>query len=65
MESELIGALGGNKAVAEALGIAPNVVANWQHDGRSIPWKRRHAIARIAAERGVPLPEGFWADTAA
>lgn len=65
MESELIKALGGNRAVAEALGTAPNVVANWQQPNRSIPWKRRHAIARIAAERGVPLPENFWAEQAA
>ena len=60
METELIKALGGNKAVADALGTAPNVVANWQHEGRSIPWKRRHEIARIAADRGVALPVDFW-----
>lgn len=65
METEIISALGGNKAVAEALGIGLNVVANWQHEGRTIPWKRRHAIARLAADRGVPLPEGFWAEKAA
>jgi uncharacterized protein YjcR len=50
--------LGGNKVIAEALAVAPNVVANWKE--RGIPWKRRHVIAQIAAKRRVPLPENFW-----
>lgn len=64
MSTDLITALGGPNSVAEALGVKPNVVANWRLEGRSIPWKRRHVLARIAAERGIPLPEGFWADAA-
>ena len=50
--------LGGNKAVAEALDVAPNVVANWKD--RGIPWKRRHVIAQIAAKHKIPLPADFW-----
>lgn len=64
MASEIIEALGGNKAVSEALGVAPNVVANWQLPNRDIPWKRRHAIARLAAERGITLPADFWGQAA-
>jgi len=60
MEHQLIDELGGVKAVAEALGLNSNVVANWKLEGRSIPWKRRHAIARLAADRGVALPGDFW-----
>jgi len=62
MANHLIDALGGNKVVAEALGLSPNVVHNWRT--REIPWKRRHIIARLAAERGVSLPESFWGDAA-
>lgn len=58
MAAKIIEALGGNRAVAEALGVAPNVVANWHR--RNIPWPRRQAIARLAAERGVVLPANFW-----
>ena len=62
MFKDLIDALGGNKAVADAIGAAPNAVANWQ--ARGIPWRRRHEIARIAAERGVALPSDFWGEAA-
>lgn len=65
MATHLIDALGGNQAVAEALGVSSNAVANWKMPERGIPWKRRHIIARMAAERGVTLPEDFWAEKAA
>lgn len=58
MAPDLIDQLGGNGAVAEALKAAPNAVANWRT--RGIPWKRRHAIARLAADRGVSLPPDYW-----
>lgn len=64
MAIQLIDDLGGVKAVATALGVNSNVVANWKLDGRGIPWKRRHALAKIAAERGIALPSDFWADAA-
>ena len=63
MVNELIKGLGGNQAVADALGVAPNAVANWHT--RGIPWKRRHAIARMAADRGLTLPADFWGQEAA
>ena len=61
---QLIEALGGTRPVAEALGVAPNVVHNWRTRD-TVPWRRRHAVARIAAERGVALPSDFWAEDAA
>lgn len=57
MATELIDALGGNRAVADALGVAPNVVANWRN--RNIPWQRRHQIARLAETKGIDLPRDF------
>jgi hypothetical protein len=60
----VIEALGGTKSVADALNLPINTVANWSLPGRDIPWKRRHIIARLAAERGVSLPEDYWAEVA-
>lgn len=57
-KEHLLDKLGGNKAVAEAFGLAPNVVANWKE--RGIPWKRKHLIAQLAAKSKVPLPADFW-----
>ena len=65
MTKELIDQLGGIKAVAAALETTPSAVANWRLAGREIPWKRRHAIARLAAELGVSLPADFWGEQAA
>jgi len=65
MANQIIDALGGTKALAEALGVSANVVGNWRLPDRGIPWKRRHAIARLAAERGVRLPDDFWNEEAA
>jgi hypothetical protein len=62
-DEHILDKLGGNKAIAEALSLAPNVVANWRK--RGIPWPRRHIIARIAEEKKVALPEDFWAEAAA
>lgn len=65
MSKELIKALGGSKQVAADLNVSRGAVRNWQLAGRSIPWRFRPAIAKIAAERGVPLPEKFWETVAA
>lgn len=62
MSEHLIDRLGGNKAVADALGTTINVVANWRT--REIPWKRRPAIARLASSQAVALPVDFWDDDA-
>jgi len=56
----LIEALGGTVALATALGADRSTVANWH--ARPIPWRRRHDIAKLAAERGVPLPTDYWED---
>jgi hypothetical protein len=61
--SKLISDLGGSKALADALGTSPNRVANWNK--RDIPWRYRHVVAKLAAERGVELPQGFWGGQAA
>ena len=60
MSRELIEKLGGAKQVAEDLKVSHGAVRNWQLADRSIPWKFRPTIARIAAERAIPLPEDFW-----
>lgn len=61
----IIDKLGGNAAVAKALNAKPNAVANWKLPARDIPWRYRPAIARLAAERAVTLPENFWDGVAA
>lgn len=61
---EIIKTLGGVKAVADVTGASPSAVANWQMR-RTIPWKHRPTIARVAAERGLDLPDGFWSEKAA
>lgn len=58
----LIDQLGGNKALAEKLQVTPNAVSNWRE--RGIPWRLRPAIARMAVESGVALPDKFWGDAA-
>lgn len=60
MSKQLIQDLGGAKKLAAALETTHGAVRNWQLDGRAVPWKYRPAVARMAAERGIPLPEGFW-----
>lgn len=65
MSSELIKKLGGAKRVADDLNTSHGAVRNWMLKGRSIPWRYRPAIARIAAERAVQLPEDFWEGVAA
>lgn len=56
--NKLIDSLGGNSAVATSLDCAPNVVANWRD--RGIPWPRRAAIAKLADDNDVRLPDDFW-----
>lgn len=65
MSRELIEKLGGAKRVADDLNATHGAVRNWMLAGRSIPWRFRPAIARIAAERAVQLPEDFWEGVAA
>jgi hypothetical protein len=65
MSRKLIEALGGAKKVAADLNTTHGAVRNWMLDGRSIPWRYRPAVAKIAAERGVSLPEDFWLAVAA
>jgi hypothetical protein len=56
----LIDQLGGISAVSEATGAKKGAVANWRLAGRTIPWKHRPVIARLAAERAINLPTDFW-----
>lgn len=58
MATDIIETLGGNSKVAEALSVAPNVVANWKLRG-SIPLAERFRVAELARVQNVPLPEGF------
>lgn len=63
-QAELISKLGSNKDVASQLNVKPGAVAMWRSRD-TIPWKFRPVIARIAAERAIPLPENFWEGAAA
>ena len=63
MSKQLIEQLGGVKAVALTIGTSEGSVFNWRLRD-TIPWRHRHAIARMAAERAVDLPDNFWADAA-
>lgn len=58
--NELLNDLGGNTAVAKALNMQPNAVANWRK--RGIPWRQRPAVARLAAQMAVQLPADYWGD---
>lgn len=64
MTKQLIDQLGGIKAVAAELGVDKSAVSNWRLEGRSIPWKHRPAIARMAAVKAVNLPVDFWGQAA-
>lgn len=50
---EIIDALGGTKAVAEAMGTNLSVVSSWR-GRRSIPADRWFALVGLAADLGVP-----------
>jgi len=54
---DTIKALGGAAYVAQRLGYEQNRVANWYK--RGIPLTDRPAIAALAAESGVQLPDDF------
>jgi hypothetical protein len=56
-QSEIIDALGGTGAVADATGCKQSAVSMWRHNG--IPWKRRPTLARLAKEKRVALPADF------
>ncbi|MES2781914.1 MAG: YdaS family helix-turn-helix protein [Pseudomonadota bacterium] len=57
MAQDIIEQLGGSAKVAEALGLAPNAVANWRK--RDIPWRERPRIAELARKLSVTLPDDF------
>ena len=63
-QSIFIDELGGPKVVAELLGKNAGAVAMWR-TRNSIPWRYRPALAKVAAERGLSLPEDFWGEAAA
>ena len=55
--SSLIERLGGASQVAKELGLKPNVVGNWAE--RGVAWKWRPALAALANQRGIPVPDDF------
>ena len=58
---QLIAALGGIAVVAAATSAKPKAISAWGLPGRGIPHKHKPAIARLAAERAIDLPTGYWA----
>lgn len=59
----LIDALGGATALAREIGQPANVTGNWRK--RGVSWRWRPAVAKIAEEKGVALPDGFLGPVAA
>jgi len=60
--TDFLDSLGRTTDIAEMLQTTPNAVSNWRQ--RGIPWKKRPAIAALAAQRGIDLPADFWAENA-
>ncbi|MSO71370.1 MAG: hypothetical protein EXQ88_05080 [Alphaproteobacteria bacterium] len=52
-----IDALGGSHAVADRLGEKLSTVSTWRI--RGVPWRHRTALATLARQHRVPLPDGF------
>ena len=55
--SKIIEDLGGNRIVAEYLGVPTVYVRKWKR--RGIPWKHRWKLAVFATGSRVQLPEDF------
>ncbi|WP_375284862.1 carph-isopro domain-containing protein [Sphingobium yanoikuyae] len=54
--AEIVEALGGTVAVANALGIAPTTVSSWKKAGRIPPW-RVPVIRQMAEKSSIALPD--------
>lgn len=46
--------------MADDLNVSVGSVRNWMLPGRGVAWKYRPAVARLAADLGVTLPDDFW-----
>lgn len=55
--SALIDALGGTGFLAKELAQRHNTISTWRT--RKVPWRWRPHLARMAGERGIPIPDGF------
>ena len=57
--SDLIDALGGNRVVADLIGVGSSAVSNWRkHD--KLPPRLYLQFAAIGRERGVDVPERLF-----
>ena len=56
-EPDFITQLGGPKYVGERVGAEETAVCNWRT--RGVAWKHRVAVAALAKELGVGLPDDF------
>ena len=54
---DFITQLGGAKYVGDRVGAEETAVCNWRT--RSVPWRHRVAVAALAKEKGVELPNDF------
>ena len=63
MVNDLITQLGGPKYVGDRVGANETTVCNWRHNG--VAWKYRVAVAALANELGVELPDDFLLSLAA
>lgn len=55
-----IEALGGVKAIAKEIKRSESGVHNWAMKDRRIPYRHRPTLARMAADRAIDIPKGFW-----
>ena len=56
-EPDFITQLGGAKYVGDRVGAKETTVCMWRHNG--VAWRRRTAVAALAKEKGVKLPDDF------
>lgn len=56
---QVIDKLGGNREVAELLGVTPPAVSNWKAFGR-FPERLHFRLYKICQDRGIELPESLF-----
>ena len=56
-EPDFITQLGGPKYVGNRVGAEETAVCNWRI--RGVPWRHRVAVAALAKEQGIKLPDDF------
>jgi len=58
--AKVIEALGGNRAVADLIGVRPTAVSNWTCRRGVFPPRTWDVMSRALAERGMRAPSSLW-----